>query len=114
MLRFLSAFLFGLWATGAAAQNCSEIKFSPGASAGEVTGQVTDGQPMCFVFGSGAGQTARLQLFGSKNTCFTLTDVVDCRDDFSFPTELRTYEVNVFQLFRSTASEQYTLRLTIR
>lgn len=98
----------------AAAQSCPEIRFAPGGSSGEVSGRVTDNAPLCFVFGTGAGQTARLQLLGSDNTCFTIPGVTDCQDDFSFRTSAGTYRVNVFQLFRAPAYEQFTLRLSIR
>ena len=114
MLRLIAVAFLGVWATGAAAQSCQEIRFARGMSSGEVSGQVTDSQPMCFTFGSGAGQTARLQLTGSDNTCFTITDVIDCQDDFSFTTRRQSYTVHVYQLLRSMASEKFTLRLAIQ
>lgn len=114
MFRSLATLLFAALATGASAQSCSEIRFAPGASSGEVSGQVTDGSPLCFSFGTGAGQSARLQLFGSENTCFGVTGVIDCQDDFSFRTQRGMYRVMVHQLFRSPASETFTLRLSIR
>ena len=114
MFRLIAVLLLSLWATTAVSQNCSEIRFDRGSSSGEVGGQVTEGWPMCFVFGTGAGQLARLQLFGSENTCFTVPGVTDCQDDYSFYTGSGFYQVNVFQLFRSTASEQFTLRLSIQ
>ncbi|MFD2739898.1 hypothetical protein ACFSUD_09985 [Sulfitobacter aestuarii] len=113
MIRFLAAILLTFWAQGAAAQYCTEIRFAHGASSGEVSGQVADGMPVCYVFGAGSGQTARLQLFGSDNTCFTLPNVVDCQADFSFHTRNQMYEVGIFQLLRTTGFEYYTLRLTI-
>ena len=113
MLRIITAVFFAVSANGAVAQYCPEIKFARGASSGEVSGQVSDTLPLCFLFGSGEGQTARLQLFGSENACFTVAGVIDCQDDFSFRTQGRTYEVGVFQLFRRTAWEHFTLRLTI-
>ena len=114
MLRMITVLFLGLWATGAIAQSCSEIRFARGASSGEVSGQVSDGQPLCFTFGSGAGQVARLQLSGSQNACFTVPSVVDCQIDFSFTTRHQNYTINVFQLIRNTTSEKFTLQLTIR
>ncbi|MBI6629680.1 hypothetical protein [Pontibaca salina] len=114
MFRLIAAFLLGLWATTSASQNCLEIRFDRGHSSGEVSGQVSDGWPMCFVFGTGAGQLARLELFGSENTCFTVPDVIDCQGDYSFYTGSGFYQVIVFQLFRRPASEQFTLRLSIQ
>lgn len=113
MFRIALACISILWAGGAAAQSCSEIRFSPGASSGTVSGKVTDAQPMCFVFGTGAGQTAQLMLTGSNNACFTIPGVIDCQTSFSFATQARTYEVGVYQLLRTTGAEQFTLRLTI-
>jgi hypothetical protein len=96
------------------AQACSEIRFARGAFSGEAAGQVADGAPLCYTFGSGAGQTARLQILGNDNTCFTVRGVVDCQADFSFATSAQTYEVRVFQLVRRPGAETFTLRLTIR
>lgn len=101
-------------AGGALAQGCEEIRFARGSVSGEVSGSVADGAPRCFRFATGNGQTAQLQLSGSRNTCFTIDGVVDCRDDYGFRTRAQTYDVRVFQLMRSTASEAFTLRLTIR
>lgn len=113
MVKFFAVLLVAFWAGGARAEDCTEIKFAPGTSSGEVSGTVIEGRPVCLSFGSGAGQTARLQLFGSDNACFTVFDVVDCQIDYSFRTERKTYTLNVFQLFPSPSYEQFTFRLTI-
>lgn len=113
-MKFLIAFCCVLfWAVGASAQGCHEIKFARGASSGEVSGQVSDAQSLCFSFGSGAGQTARIELFGSENACFGVLGIIDCQDDFTFTTERRTYQILVSQLFRTLGSENFRLRLTI-
>ena len=64
MKHVLTVLALCLCAAGgsASAQSCSEIRFASGASSGEVSGRVTDNAPLCFVFGTGAGQSARLQL----------------------------------------------------
>lgn len=114
MLRILATLLFTSLAGAAAAQGCSEIRFAPGAFAGEVSGRVSERQPLCFTFGSGAGQQARVQVFGSNNVCFNLRGVADCRDDFAFRTRKQTYVIDVNQLFAGPGHETFTLRLTIR
>lgn len=114
MHRCLFVLLAALWTTGASAQSCSEIRFAPGTSSGVVSGRVTDAQPLCFTFGSGAGQTARLQLSGSDNACFSISGVVDCQSDYSFGTRQQVYQVGVFQLFPRGGAEQFNLQLTIR
>ncbi len=113
-MKFLIAFCCVLfWALGASAQGCHEIKFARGASSGEVSGQVSETESLCFTFGSGAGQTARIEIFGSENACFVVDGIVDCTDDFTFTTQRRIYQIYVYQLFRSLGVEQFRLRLTI-
>ena len=117
-MKFLIAFSLALFCGGlASAQGCHEIKFARGASSGEVGGFVSETESLCFTFGSGAGQTARVELFGSENACFVVDGIVDgsvdCIDDFTFTTQRRMYQVNVYQLFRSLGVEQFRLRLTI-
>lgn len=114
MFRLSSFLVLSLLATDAIAQQCEEIRFSPGTSSGEVSGQVIKESPMCFTFGSGAGQTARLDLSGSDNACFSIDDVVDCQSKYSFATARRTYTVTVFQLFPQAEAEIFNLRLTIQ
>ena len=115
MLRMAAALFVGFLASGARAEDCPAIKFAKGASSGEVSGQVTDGgDARCFSFAAGAGQTARLQLTGSENVCFTVYDIADCRTDLSFPTGARTYRLTVAQLFPGPGGEAFKLKLTIR
>ncbi|MEL6585264.1 MAG: hypothetical protein AAFY65_02845 [Pseudomonadota bacterium] len=114
MKRLLLLLSFTLFATAAAAQSCQEIRFQRGAFSGEVSGRVSENGPLCFRFGSGAGQTARLQVFGSQNVCFNVRGIIECQDDFSFRTRRGTYFVDVFQLFAGPGSETFTLRLSIR
>ena len=113
MKRFFLVALAACAASAASAQSCPQIRFAPGAYSGEISGHVTQEDVDCYTFGTGSGQTARLQLFGSDNTCFAIIGVVDCQEDFSFVTRAGTYQVNVSALFR-TLGEDYTLRLTIR
>ena len=114
MLRMAAALFVGFLASGARAEDCPAIKFAKGASSGEVSGQVTDGEGRCFSFAAGADQTARLQLTGSENACFSVYDVADCQTDLSFPTGARTYRLTVAQLFPGPNGEAFKLKLTIR
>ena len=114
MVRYFAAIGLLLLATEASAQACQEIRFAPGAVSGDVQGQVSEGQPLCFSFATGAGQTARLQLSGTQNACFNVRGLVDCQDDFSFRTAARSYQVDVHQLFRGPGAETFSLQLSIR
>jgi hypothetical protein len=114
MLKLSAAIASLLLASGAMAQQCEAIRFSSGTSAGEVSGRVIEGSPMCFTFGSGSGQTARLDLSGTDNACFSINGVVDCQASFSFVTARQTYRVGVYQLFPRSGAESFSLRLTIQ
>lgn len=114
MSRLSACVVLGLFATAATGQTCEEIRFSPGASSGEVSGRVIEGRPTCFAFGSGAGQTAQLTLSGSENACFTIEGVADCQSSYTFDTARRTYRIDIFQLFPRAEAESFTLRLSIR
>lgn len=114
MTRLYTCFVLCFFATGATSQECEEIRFSPGASLGEVSGRVIEGSPTCYTFASGAGQTATLVLSGSENACFTIDGVVDCRVNYNFETARRTYTVGVSQLFPKTEAETFSLELSIQ
>ncbi|SMC93355.1 hypothetical protein [Primorskyibacter flagellatus] len=115
MTRILIAAIFAIIASAsmASAQSCPEIRFAKGAYSGGVGGVVSDGAPQCYTFGTGNGQTARLQLSGSNNACFSVVGLADCQTDFSFVTSRQTYRVFVVQLFPSPAAEQFGLTLSI-
>lgn len=114
MMKVLTPFLLVGFAATADAQSCEEIRFSAGSSSGEVSGTVIEGAPMCFTFGSGAGQIATLNLSGSDNACFGIDGVVDCSVSYQFQTERQTYRVRVNQLFPRPEVEPFVLRLEIQ
>ncbi|MGB3407166.1 MAG: hypothetical protein WBA67_06695 [Jannaschia sp.] len=114
MLKIMATLFFAALAGAAAAQGCSEIRFARGAFSGQVSGQADFDAPLCFSFGTGAGQQARLQILGSNNVCFAIEGIVDCTDDFTFRTRQGTYYVNVFQALRNGGDRTFALRLTIQ
>ena len=114
MLKSFISLFFLIFAAEASAQDCNEIRFDPGASSAVVSGQVIKGSPMCLTFGTGAGQTASLELSGSDNACITIEDVVDCQTSYSFQTGQRDYRFRIFQLFPRAPAENVSLRLSIR
>jgi len=114
MFRFIVALGLGLWASESVAQDCTEIRFSQGSSSGVVKDKIGFNEYHCYRFGSGAGQTARLKLSAGPYACFTIRDVVDCRDEYAFTTQARTYEIIVSTFDRRAAYGPYSLQLSIR
>ncbi|WP_439521612.1 hypothetical protein [Marivita sp.] len=114
MFRFVIALGLGLWASESDAQNCKEIKFARGSSSGVVNEMIGFNEYHCYTFRSGAGQTARLTLSASPFACFTVRDVVDCQDEYTFTTQARSYEILVSTFDRRAAYGPYALQLSIR
>jgi hypothetical protein len=96
------------------AQDCSEIRFAKGAISGSVSAKVKEGASRCYSFATGSGQSAHLKLTGSQNACFTIMDVADCQQSFSFTTREKLYKVEIFQLMPAPSAEKVVLTLSIR
>lgn len=45
---------------------------------------------------------------------FSIVDVVDAQDQYSFTTEKKTYRILVSQLMRAVDNEPFTLRVSVR
>lgn len=114
MFRLIAVLILSMWGSGAVGQSCTEIRFAPGASSGDVHGKIGFNEYHCYRFRSGAGQTARLKLSAGPFACFSVRDIVDCQDDYIFNTQARAYEVIVSTFDRRAAYGPYLLELSIR
>ncbi|WPL11267.1 MULTISPECIES: hypothetical protein [Thiorhodovibrio] len=103
-----------LIAVGSAyAENCTAIHFEPGHDAATVTGTApADGQ-LCYTLATGTDQQAKVAVEG-RNMMFSIVDVVDAQDDYSFTTTKKTYRILVGQLMRAIAEEPFTLKVSVR
>jgi hypothetical protein len=96
--RILACVLLGILLTAYTAhaqQNCTPIHFAPGTSSATIKGTASSmdegASSACYTLTTRAGQTARLTLVKSSrndDTAFTITDVVDNQDDYTFKTSL--------------------------
>lgn len=124
MFRFVVALASVLWASEATArswtqdapaqQSCKEIRFAPGASSGVVSGMIAARESVCYRFGSGAGQTARLKLVTGPYACFNVDEIVECQGEATFTTQARSYKITVFTFDSRRAYGPYSLELSIR
>lgn len=124
MFGFVVALASALWASDATArswtqdapaqQSCKEIRFAPGASSGAVSGMIAARESVCYRFGSGAGQTARLRLVTGPFACFNVDEFVECQGEATFTTQARSYRVTVFTFDSRRAYGPYSLELSIR
>lgn len=108
---FAAVFVLFIAALPAAA--CEEIRFTAGASAGEVVGVAPAEGFACYTFGTGQGQTARLRVVDGPGIAFSILGERDGQDDYAFTTRAGTYEVRVFQMFRAVQDQPFRLRLEI-
>jgi hypothetical protein len=96
---------------------CEPIRFAPGKSSVNIEGTVPpNGQGICYTIATAKGQTAQVKLTrANSNTAFTIPDVVDNRDDYTFKTEARTYQIDIYQIFRTaTQPARFTLSVGVR
>ncbi len=95
--------------------NCTPIKFKKGTSSATVTGTVgSDDSFPCYTLATGKGQTATLVFTRTNgNMAFSIYDLVDDRDHYTFKTAAKTYKFVVFQLMRATP-DPFALMVSIR
>jgi hypothetical protein len=71
----------------------------------------------CYTLTTRADQTARLTIVKkSRNddTAFTITDVVDNQDDYTFKTAAKTYTIGVYLTFARQPSRPFTMQVSVR
>ena len=113
MLAATGLFLFTQAA--AAKDHCTPIHYPPGATATSVHGVSTSSDSdavTCYTFVAAAGQTAKLSV--TKNFAMTVIDVGDDREEWSFKTQAKTYQVNVFLEGRSLGGDPFTMNVSIK
>jgi hypothetical protein len=104
-----TAFMVALLFAGSAAcaqepTNCTPIHFPKGQSFAILNGSVgsSDGPLPCYTLAAGKGQTVTLKFTKTNgNMAFTIYDLVDDQDSYSFRTEAKTYKFIVFQTLRA-------------
>jgi hypothetical protein len=97
---------------------CEPIRFAPGASSATINGMALPAVSpfVCYTLATGKGQTASLKLTRSNgDTAFNISDVIDNRDEYSFKTEARTYQISLYQMSRgATKPAPFTLSVSVR
>jgi len=95
--------------------NCTPIHFARGQSFTTLNGSVGSDEPFpCYTFATGKGQTATFKFTKTNgNMAFTIYDLVDDRDSYSFRTEAKTYKFIVFQTLRAPPSP-FSLMVSVK
>lgn len=97
----------------AQAQSCEPIQFKRGHDSGTVRGIAPPDDVVCYELRTGAGQRADISVAGS-NVMFSVSGLVDGRDQYSFTTEKKAYRIVVGQLMRSINDEPFALTVSVR
>ena len=94
--------------------NCTAVQFPRGAFSTTVSGSVGSDEPFpCYTLSTGNGQTATLKFTRTnRNMAFTIYDVVDDRDSYTFRTQAKIYKLIVFQTLRAVPAP-FTLALSV-
>lgn len=95
------------------AEECKAIQFSRGHNNGTVQGIAPPNDLLCHELTTGAGQAAAIEVSG-ENVIFSIEDVVDARQKYSFTTTAQTYRILVGQLMRSVSDQPFTLTVSVR
>ena len=113
-LTFAMLLLAASSAMAQAPTGCIAIKFAKGASSTTVSGIVGSDEPFpCYTLATGNGQTASLKFTKTNgNMAFTIEDLVDDRDSYSFKTLAKVYRFSIFQTLRSTPAP-FTLLVSV-
>ena len=111
--------LFAILYSGAHAQQpCTPIHFAPGTSSATVKGMASnEGPSACYTLTTRAGQTASLTIVNTSrndDTAFTIQDVVDNQDNYTFKTEAKTYTIGVSLTFRAVVPRPFTMRVSVK
>lgn len=106
--------LLGSLSLSAAQEHCKSIKFAKGRSSTTITGMAPGGAENmpCYQIETGAGQTAKLRLTKGRNVAFTIYDIVDAQDSYTFRTDARIYKFIVF-LLDNKGLEPFKLRISV-
>jgi hypothetical protein len=110
-----------LSATAHAQDNCTPIRFAPGTSSATIKGiasSIDEGaSSACYTLTTRAGQTARLSIVKrSRNddTAFTIQDIVDNQDNYTFKTEAKTYRIGVYLTFSRQSDRPFTMQVSVK
>ena len=114
---FLAAVCFpslGLTAAVSAQSHCISIHFARGTTSTVISGVAPADSSVCYTFAAGEGQTATLKVGKAKNTIFSIDDLVDTQDSYTFTTKHTVYTIRVRQLMRTISAEAVALSVGVR
>ena len=110
-IHVLAAVVAAVLAGPANSQSCTVVSISPYAGAGEVSGFVLDGEPLCY-FVDRANITGDAVLF-AENACFIPEGLADCTRAFTFTSGRNGFRFLVHQERLQAGHARFTLRLTL-
>lgn len=104
-----------------AQQNCTPIHFARGQSSAIVRGVAqsmdTPSSGSCYTLTTRRGQTATIVIVKKSlndDTAFTIPDVIDNQDKYTFKTTAKTYTIGVYRIFAREPDKPFTMRVTVK
>jgi len=92
---------------------CETIHFKRGTYSATVRGVAPADDLVCYQMATGPSQQMSLRLSG-RNVIFSVDNVIEGQNEYSFITEKRTYRISVSQLMRSMTDQPFTLFVSVR
>lgn len=102
----------------AGADECTAIRFQRGTSGAVVTGTAYSyPTPMtCYTLETGAGQTATVEIVesGGDDTAFNISGEVDNQFAYTFRTEAKTYQIDVYRTFARQPPVPFKMAVSVQ
>lgn len=112
---FLATIMLAAQAVSAAPSSCEAIHFKVGSFSATVRGEADPEDVRCYSIATAKGQTAVLSVKSkNNNTIFSIEDLADGLDHYTFTTEKKTYKIFVGQLMKAVDKDESILTITIR
>jgi hypothetical protein len=92
-----------------AEETCIPIQFGDREDTIVISGGVLPKETRCYRLDTAEGQKVTVKVLRGKNIVFSIEDVVDAQEAFSFTAENMSYRVIVGQLLRSTRLQAFQI-----
>jgi len=95
-----------------AEESCIPIQFGDEKDTIVISGSVSPRETRCYRLDTVQGEKVTVKVLRAKNVVFSIEDVVDAQDTFTFTAENISYRVIVGQLLRSTRPQAFQISVT--
>lgn len=92
-----------------AQRSCTPIKFPTGKDTAVLSGLAPADDVICYSLDADIGQKFALKVLRGDNTFFSVVDLPDAENDFTFTAQRTMYEIDIGQLSRARRQEKFRI-----